>query len=174
MTWTTEREQRLAKLWAEGLSASQIATRLGGITRNGVIGKVHRMGLPRRAPTVNRTARPARLQPVQKTPPTPAKPVRAKRARLNAGERVAKPSLGLSILDVKSGQCRYATHEEAGEYRFCGHETHASSSYCPAHWFLTVNHAATDRHRKRKPLDERDRQKMADLRRASGMTRAMG
>jgi GcrA cell cycle regulator len=45
--WTEERIERLEKLWAQELSTSQIATRLGGVTRNGVIGKVHRLGLSR-------------------------------------------------------------------------------------------------------------------------------
>ena len=45
MTWTDERVELLKKLWTEGLSASQIAAELGGITRNAVIGKVHRLGL---------------------------------------------------------------------------------------------------------------------------------
>ena len=44
-TWTDERVELLKKLWADGLSASQIAGELGGITRNAVIGKVHRLGL---------------------------------------------------------------------------------------------------------------------------------
>ena len=47
MSWTDERVSRLAKLWADGLSASQIAAELGGMTRNAVIGKVHRLGLSR-------------------------------------------------------------------------------------------------------------------------------
>src|ERR1700730_8268756 len=49
MTWTEERVESLKKLWGEGLSASQIAAELGGITRNAVIGKVHRLGLSGRA-----------------------------------------------------------------------------------------------------------------------------
>ena len=49
MTWTDERVELLKKLWADGLSASQIAAELGGITRNAVIGKVHRLGLSGRA-----------------------------------------------------------------------------------------------------------------------------
>ena len=47
MTWTDERVEQLKKLWSDGLSASQIAAELGGITRNAVIGKVHRLGLVR-------------------------------------------------------------------------------------------------------------------------------
>jgi GcrA cell cycle regulator len=51
MAWTDERVELLTKLWSEGLSASQIAGRLGGVTRNAVIGKVHRLGLSGRATT---------------------------------------------------------------------------------------------------------------------------
>ena len=49
MSWTDERVETLKKLWGEGQSASQIAKELGGVTRNAVIGKVHRLGLSNRA-----------------------------------------------------------------------------------------------------------------------------
>lgn len=49
MSWTDERVETLKKMWAEGQSASQIAKELGGVTRNAVIGKVHRLGLSNRA-----------------------------------------------------------------------------------------------------------------------------
>ncbi|WP_040308565.1 GcrA family cell cycle regulator, partial [Asticcacaulis biprosthecium] len=49
MSWTDERVETLKKLWQEGHSASQIAKQLGGVTRNAVIGKVHRLGLSGRA-----------------------------------------------------------------------------------------------------------------------------
>ena len=49
MSWTDDRVEILKKLWGEGQSASQIAKELGGVTRNAVIGKVHRLGLSNRA-----------------------------------------------------------------------------------------------------------------------------
>ena len=49
MSWTDERVEILKKMWGEGQSASQIAKELGGVTRNAVIGKVHRLGLSNRA-----------------------------------------------------------------------------------------------------------------------------
>jgi GcrA cell cycle regulator len=49
MSWTEERVELLKKMWGEGQSASQIAKELGGVTRNAVIGKVHRLGLSNRA-----------------------------------------------------------------------------------------------------------------------------
>jgi GcrA cell cycle regulator len=57
--WTDERVKLLKKYWAEGLSASQIATALGEVTRNGVIGKAHRLGLAGRA-TASRARTPRR------------------------------------------------------------------------------------------------------------------
>src|ERR1700751_5457955 len=56
MTWTDERVETLKKLWTDGLSASQIAAELGGITRNAVIGKVHRLGLSGRAKSPSSSA----------------------------------------------------------------------------------------------------------------------
>jgi len=59
MGWTDERVELLKKLWMEGLSASQIAAELGeGVTRNAVIGKVHRLKLSARAKPTNTTPRP--------------------------------------------------------------------------------------------------------------------
>ncbi|WP_321831054.1 GcrA family cell cycle regulator [Thalassovita sp.] len=49
MSWTDERVELLKKMWGEGQSASQIAKELGGVTRNAVIGKVHRLGLSNRS-----------------------------------------------------------------------------------------------------------------------------
>jgi GcrA cell cycle regulator len=49
MSWTDERVETLKKMWGEGQSASQIAKELGSVTRNAVIGKVHRLGLSNRA-----------------------------------------------------------------------------------------------------------------------------
>ena len=48
MSWTPERVEILRKMWSEGQSASLIAGELGGVTRNAVIGKVHRLGLSNR------------------------------------------------------------------------------------------------------------------------------
>ena len=49
MAWTDERIKQLRQLWSEGQSASKIAEKLGGVTRNAVIGKIHRLGLSNRS-----------------------------------------------------------------------------------------------------------------------------
>lgn len=65
MSWTDERVETLKKMWGDGQSASQIAKALGGVTRNAVIGKVHRLGLSNRAvgPTPAKAADPVGTKP---------------------------------------------------------------------------------------------------------------
>ena len=71
-TWTDERVELLKKLWADGLSASQIATELGNVTRNAVIGKVHRLGLSGRAKDVKAASATPRARKVTRAPSAPA------------------------------------------------------------------------------------------------------
>ncbi len=82
MSWTDERVTLLKKLWTDGLSASQIAKQLGGVTRNAVIGKVHRLGLSGRA-APSQPARPAFKAP------RPARP--AAQTMPSAPRRVVAP-----------------------------------------------------------------------------------
>ncbi len=87
MSWTDERVEQLKKMWGEGQSASQIAKELGGVTRNAVIGKVHRLGLSNRvgaAPVPGGAPEPAPVTP------EPAAEVRAKPA---APKPEAKPKV---------------------------------------------------------------------------------
>ena len=92
MSWTEDRVETLKRMWAEGQSASQIAKELGGVTRNAVIGKVHRLGLSNRAggsPSAT-TAKPA----AKEKPAKPAKPARpaAKKADSTADPAAAEPA----------------------------------------------------------------------------------
>ena len=75
MSWTDERVSTLKKLWLDGLSASQIAKQLGGVTRNAVIGKVHRLGLSGRA-APSQPTRPVFKAPRPARPPVAAAPAR--------------------------------------------------------------------------------------------------
>jgi len=73
MTWTDERVETLKRMWGEGQSASQIAKELGGVTRNAVIGKVHRLGLSNRNAASDETAAaPAAAAAEAEIPPPPA------------------------------------------------------------------------------------------------------
>ena len=86
MSWTDERVELLKKMWTEGQSASQIAKELGGVTRNAVIGKVHRLGLS------NRVGGPEGGAPEAAPAPAPAaKPVEAPTAAARPAEPAPEP-----------------------------------------------------------------------------------
>ncbi|MBR2574578.1 MAG: GcrA cell cycle regulator [Loktanella sp.] len=95
MSWTDERVETLKKMWGDGQSASQIAKELGGVTRNAVIGKVHRLGLSNRAGT-GAAAPAAKPAPKEKPSETVEAPS-AKPATKPAPK--AKPSMAVAITE---------------------------------------------------------------------------
>ncbi|KIN71423.1 GcrA family cell cycle regulator [Sulfitobacter guttiformis] len=91
MSWTDDRVEILKKMWGEGQSASQIAKELGGVTRNAVIGKVHRLGLSNRTTA---GAAPAKTEPkVKSAPKVPAKAKAAPPAEPEVDANSSKPDL---------------------------------------------------------------------------------
>ncbi|MBC2666761.1 GcrA cell cycle regulator, partial [Novosphingobium flavum] len=86
MSWTDERIEKLTKMWEGGATASQIADELGGVSRNAVIGKAHRLGLKARPSPVKANekgeapAAPAPKPVRAEAPPRPAAPPREKAA----------------------------------------------------------------------------------------------
>ena len=93
MSWNDERVELLKKLWGEGLSASQIAGELGGITRNAVIGKVHRLGLSGRAKSPAVAARPRKTA----RPETPAQRPQAPNRPATHGNTALAPALDAMV-----------------------------------------------------------------------------
>lgn len=79
MSWTDERIDQLKAMWEKGLTASQIADELGGVSRNAVIGKAHRLGLQSRPSPVKANEAPKKAAPARK-PAAPAPEVEAPRA----------------------------------------------------------------------------------------------
>ena len=108
MSWTDERVELLKKMWGEGQSASQIAKELGGVTRNAVIGKVHRLGLSNRAGSGGNGAAPAK----EKAPAKPAKarteakpaPAAAEPAKAEPAEDTAPPMSAARRAIIPAGQ----------------------------------------------------------------------
>jgi GcrA cell cycle regulator len=142
MGWTDERVELLKRLWAEGLSASQIAAELGGVTRNAVIGKVHRLQLSGRAKSGGgpRPRRP-RAQRAPRAPRTVTigntalKLERAPAPRRIPIEDIVVPiPLRKSILALSEKTCRWPIGDPADEdFSFCGHNPRDSSPYCEYH-----------------------------------------
>ena len=135
MSWTDERVEMLKKLWAEGKSASQIANHLGGVSRNAVIGKAHRLGL---------SGRPS--------------PIKARKAVRKEPEKAAvpeeKPSpTGASILQLTERMCKWPIGDPADpNFAFCGRKAECGP-YCAEHAKIAFQPA---RKRDRKPKDTYD------------------
>ena len=163
MGWTDERVELLKKLWAEGLSASQIAAQLGGITRNAVIGKVHRLGLSGRAKSPSSaTPRPrkTRAHPHMLRVARPAMRGNTALAPAYDYELDAEPELidniipigqRRSILELTEETCRWPIGDPgSADFFFCGGQTVTALPYCSYHSRIAYQPAG-DRRRDRRP-----------------------
>ena len=146
--WTTNSVERLTKLWADGLSASEIAAEIGGISRNSVIGKVHRLGLP------GRPRSPAGTRPRRRKPRSRGATMRIVRPAIRGNtalatlhaferERVPEPEVieniipigqRCSTLELSEGKCRWPIGDPSTpDFFFCGGKTIEGLPYCGYH-----------------------------------------
>jgi len=143
--WTEERIALLQKLWGQGYSASQIANQLQGVTRNAVIGKIHRLGKrpesarPRPArPVVHPARRPSPIEAHRAAAPQPAE------WAVRPFRRIAEePGLATSTT-LEANMCRWpiGDPEEAG-FSFCGRSADGEKGpYCQGHSRLAYKSGA--------------------------------
>ncbi len=161
MGWTDERVELLKKLWAEGLSASQIAAELGGITRNAVIGKVHRLGLSGRAKSPSSSApRPRKARsPSMMRIQRPAARGNTALAHAFDYEAEAEPEFvdnvipmgqRRTILELTEDTCRWPVGDPGSpDFFFCGGQTSNTAPYCSHHCRIAYQ-PASDRRRDRR------------------------
>jgi GcrA cell cycle regulator len=161
MSWNDERVETLKKLWAEGHSASQIAAELGGVTRNAVIGKVHRMGLAGRAKSpAAATARPRKPRSTANMMRIPRAAVRGNTALALAYELEAdaEPEFAgnvipigqrRSLLELTEETCRWPIGDPGTpDFFFCGGAALTSLPYCAYHSRLAYQPANARRDRR--------------------------
>lgn len=137
--WTEERVNQLTELWKDGLSAGHIALQLGvGLTRNAILGKVHRLKLADRGdikPHAKAGNRFTNRRPDSfRRKALPKKPLVAKPA-LTSAEFIAtieRSKAACSFADLGPGMCRYPYGEPSdADFAFCGR--HATGTYCAGH-----------------------------------------
>jgi GcrA cell cycle regulator len=156
--WTDDRVTLLKKLWTDGLSASQIAKQLGGVTRNAVIGKVHRLGLAGRAapsrpikriPTPTVRAKPALVpQDVEvalktpapdvvtipeatiETPAIAAIPLKPTKPK----QRTVREGEIIGVLQLGPNMCKWPIGDPGDvDFGFCGSQCGSAAVYCEEH-----------------------------------------
>jgi GcrA cell cycle regulator len=166
MSWTDERVEHLKKMWLDGLSASQIANELAhGITRNAVIGKVHRLGLSGRvkspAPAPVRVRAKGRPEVETQSPSAPVshgnlalaadvRPAVAPAPRSAKEDVVIPMSERVSIMELRESMCRWPLGDPASsEFRYCGAKMQVGlGPYCTYHARIAYQ-PAQDRRRER-------------------------
>jgi GcrA cell cycle regulator len=137
-TWTPERVEQLRSFVVNGLTCSQIATQIG-VTRNAVIGKIHRLGLSSGRPPggAARTCPPRVRRPRQAGQRQLLRLMWSNGAPAAVAETIiaavesAKPC---SLLDLEHGKCRWPLAEPVGnDFVFCGNAAVDGFSYCVGH-----------------------------------------
>ena len=142
--WNDARVETLTRLWNDGLAASAIASKLGEVTRNAVIGKVHRLGLPGRATT---SRRPRVRRPHQ---PLPSRRSIARPPRTPAPAAVAWPPLPaqpelplgepVTVRTLKTSSCRWPFGDpKLPGFHFCGRRKADGTPYCSHHAEIAFN-----------------------------------
>lgn len=155
MAWNDERVEQLKKLWSEGLSASQIASKMGGVTRNAVIGKVHRLGLsgraapakPQRGRSFERDGEEIetiRREPIAK--PIVPDPEFTAPVILDSGDMT-------TVATLKNNMCKWPIGDPSrDDFHFCGQPAAgAGKSYCAYHAHLAFQPAQRKPERRIEP-----------------------
>jgi GcrA cell cycle regulator len=159
ITWSDERVEQLKKLWEAGLSASQIAAELGNVTRNAVIGKVHRLGLSGRAKSPSSSVpRPRKARPAQHIMRISRPVSRGNTALAHAFEmeieadpiaidNVVPMSQRKTLLELTEDTCHWPVGDPgSADFYFCGGKSLTGLPYCGHHSRIAYQ-PASDRRR---------------------------
>ena len=132
MSWTDEKVSKLKELWGKGQTASQIAQIIGGVTRNAVIGKAHRLNLsikikPRNSVQINKNSSKISDREIK---------LKGKRGKFKSLllNNDFEPAKNLSLEELTEDTCKYMEgHPDEKSSSFCGRKNVEKFSYCPLH-----------------------------------------
>lgn len=137
-SWTPDRIKMAFDLWKQGYSASQIATQLGVITRNAVIGKISRAGLKRSDQALDATyalanvRQPAKPKAVKTAPKQPRSPSQSR--PLTEAPQEQPSATPIALVDLRSHHCRWPIGDPGREgFHFCGARKADGGVYCAKH-----------------------------------------
>ena len=152
MSWNDEKVNKLKNLWGKGNTASQIAEIIGGISRNAVIGKAHRLNLSSKIKTRNT---PSSQSYNNSSEENSSKQRRAKKSKFQSLiiEKDFEPENPKKLEELDESSCKWPVgHPEEKSFYFCGRSSLKDFSYCKLH----LLYAYQPKGKKEEPVADKD------------------
>ncbi|QIZ20881.1 hypothetical protein E5R92_03675 [Candidatus Pelagibacter giovannonii] len=152
MSWNEEKVEKLKELWGKGSTASQIAEIIGGITRNAVIGKAHRLNLSSKIKTRNASSS-QNFDNISEEGSSKQRKGRKSKFQSLIIEKDFEPENPKKLEELDENSCKWPIgHPEEQSFYFCGRSSLKDFSYCKLH----LLYAYQPKGKKEEPVADKD------------------